>query len=382
MATRHGVRALVLGSSLALASALGSAAPGAALAQGAPAAGAAPGVVVEKVERQNVRPSIDFTGRVKAVDKVDLRARVTGFLQERQFTEGQDVKVGDLLFSIEKAPYQAEVDQQNAAVAKAQAGVTNATNQLARARDLVKNQNIAQSTVDTRQAEEGQARAELLAAQAALRAAEINLGYTEIKAPIAGRIGQANITIGNLVGPDSGVLATIVSQDPIYVTFPVAQRILSDFQAKAGRASDVAVRIRLPNGTVYKEPGRIDFQDVQVAQGTDTVTIRAKLPNPDRILIDGQSVGVVAEVDTPELAIVIPHAAIQVDQGGRFVLAVGKENKVEVKRIKATPRRDGTAVVEEGLQEGDLIIVEGLLKVRPGIAVAPTLQPSSVAPRT
>ncbi|MCC7047547.1 MAG: efflux RND transporter periplasmic adaptor subunit [Alphaproteobacteria bacterium] len=386
MATRHGVRALVLGSyavfAVALASALGTAAPRAALAQGAPAASAAPGVVVEKVERHHVRPSIDFSGRVTAVDKGDLRARVTGFLQERLFTEGQDVKVGDLLFSIEKAPYQAEVDQQKAAVAKAQAGVTNAANQLARARDLVKSQNIAQSTVDTRQAEEGQARAELLAAQAALRAAEINLGYTDIKAPIAGRIGQANITVGNLVGPDSGVLATIVSQDPIYVTFPVAQRIVSDYRAKAGRTSDVAVRVRLPNSTLYPQPGKIDFQDVQVAQGTDTVTIRAKLPTPDRILIDGQSVGVVAEADTPELAIVIPHAAIQVDQGGRFVLAVSKENKVEVKRVKATPRRDGTAMVEEGLQEGDLIIVEGLLKVRPGIVVAPTLQPSSVVPRT
>jgi membrane fusion protein (multidrug efflux system) len=341
-------------------------------------------VVVEKVERQNVRPSIDFTGRIKAVDKVDLRARVTGFLQERRFAEGQDVQQGELLFVIEKAPYQAEVDQQKAAVAKAQAAVTNAASQLARARDLARNQNIAQSTVDARQAEEGQARAELLAAQAALRAAEINLGYTDIRAPIAGRIGQANITVGNLVGPDSGVLATIVSQDPIYVVFPVAQRIMADIQARAaqrGRPTEAVVRIRLPNGALYAHPGKIDFLDVQVAQGTDTLAVRAVLPNPDRTLVDGQSVGVIAEAEQPELAIVIPHAAIQVDQGGRYVLVVDKDRKVEVRRIKATPRRDGTAVVEEGLKEGEMIIVEGLLKVRPGMAVTPTVQPSSAIPK-
>jgi membrane fusion protein (multidrug efflux system) len=362
-----------------------AAAGGPAAAQGGgPGQGAPPGVVVEKVERQNVRPSIDFTGRIKAVDKVDLRARVTGFLQERRFAEGQDVQQGELLFVIEKAPYQAEVDQQKAAVAKAQAAVTNAASQLARARDLARNQNIAQSTVDARQAEEGQARAELLAAQAALRAAEINLGYTDIRAPIAGRIGQANITVGNLVGPDSGVLATIVSQDPIYVVFPVAQRIMADIQARAaqrGRPTEAVVRIRLPNGALYAHPGKIDFLDVQVAQGTDTLAVRAVLPNPDRTLVDGQSVGVIAEAEQPELAIVIPHAAIQVDQGGRYVLVVDKDRKVEVRRIKATPRRDGTAVVEEGLKEGEMIIVEGLLKVRPGMAVTPTVQPSSAIPK-
>lgn len=369
---------------VSMAAALALAASGnPARAQQAPAQ--PPGVVVEKVEKHNIKPSTDFTGRVKAVGKVDLRARVTGFLQERAFAEGQDVKTGDLLYVIEKAPYQAEVDQQRAAVAKAQASVTNATQQLVRARDLAKNQNIAQSTVDTRQAEESQAKAEVLAAQAALRAAEINLGYTEIKAPIAGRIGQSNITIGNLVGPDSGVLATIVSQDPIYVTFPVAQRIMTEVQTQmtqTGQRPDYTVRIRLPDGTLYPHPGKVDFLDVQVAQGTDTLTVRARLSNPDRILVDGQSVGVVAEQDRPELAVVVPYAAIQVDQAGRYVLVVDKDKKVEVRRIKATPRRDATAVVEEGLQEGELIIVDGLLKVRPGMVVAPTVQPSSAIPKS
>ena len=351
-----------------------------ALAQ-QPPAGAPPGVVVEKVEKRNVRPSLDFTGRVKAVDKVDLRARVQGFLEKRQFTEGQDVKNGDLLFAIEKVQYQATLDQQKAEVAKAQAAVVNAVQQLARARELIKNQNIAQSTLDQRTAEEGSARAQLLAAQAGQRSAEINLGYTEVKAPIAGRIGQAAVTIGNLVGPDTGVLATIVSQDPIYVTFPVAQRIMTQLQERAaqtGKPTEAVVRVRLPDGTLYKHPGKIDFLDVQVAQGTDTLTVRAAFPNPDRILVDGQSVGVTAERSDPELAVVIPQSATQVDQGGRFVLVVGKDNKVEVRRVKATPRRDGTAVVEEGLQEGESIIVEGLMKVRPGMAVNPTTQPAAV----
>lgn len=346
-----------------------------------PAPAAPPGVVVEKVEKRDVRASLDFTGRVKAVDKVDLRARVQGFLEKRQFTEGQDVKGGDLLFAIEKVQYVATLDQQKAEVAKAQANVTNAVHQLARARELIKNQNIAQSTLDQRIAEEGSARAQLLAAQAGQRSAEINVGYTEIKAPIAGRIGQAAVTIGNLVGPDTGVLATIVSQDPIYVTFPVAQRIMTALQERAaqtGKKTEAVVRLRLPDGALYKHPGKIDFLDVQVAQGTDTLTVRASFPNPDRILVDGQSVGVTAESRDAELAVVIPQSATQVDQGGRFVLVVGNDKKVEVRRIKATPRRDGSAVVEEGLQEGELIVVEGLMKVRPGMVVNPTMQPSAV----
>ncbi|MCK6451262.1 MAG: efflux RND transporter periplasmic adaptor subunit [Alphaproteobacteria bacterium] len=353
-------------------------------AQPAPAA-PAPAVIVEKVEKQDVRPSIDFTGRIKAVDKVDLRARVTGFLEKRLFKEGDDVKEGALLFTIEKQQYQAALDQQKAEVAKSQAAVTNAVQQLARARELVRSQNIAQSTVDQRVAEEGAARANLQAAQAAVRAAEINLGYTDIKAPISGRIGQASVTSGNLVGPDSGVLATIVSQDPIYVTFPVAQRILTEMQRRAietGRQTEAIVRVRLPDGSGYKHPGKIDFVDVQASQGTDTVTVRASLPNPDRILIDGQSVGVTAERAEAELALVIPQTAIQIDQAGRFVIVVGADNKAEVRRIKATPRKDGTAVVEEGLKEGELIIVQGLLKVRPGIVVAPTVQPSTAIPKT
>ncbi len=357
---------------------------GPALAQ-RPQAAPAPAVIVEKVEKRDVQPSIDFTGRVRAVDKVDLRARVTGFLEKRLFKEGDDVKEGALLFTIEKQQYQAVLDQQKAEVAKAQAAVTNAVQQLARARELVKSQNIAQSTVDQRVAEEGSARANLVAAQAAVRAAEINLGYTDIKAPISGRIGQASVTPGNLVGPDSGVLATIVSQDPIYVTFPVAQRILTELQQRAlqtGRQTEAIVRVRLPDGSEYKHPGRIDFIDVQASQGTDTVTVRASLSNPDRILIDGQSVGVTAMRATPELALVIPQTAIQIDQAGRFVIVVDKDNKAEVRRIKATPRRDGTAVVEEGLKEGELIIVQGLLKVRPGIVVAPTVQPSTAMPKS
>jgi membrane fusion protein, multidrug efflux system len=257
--------------------------------------------------------------------------------------------------------------------------------QLARARELVKNQNIAQSTVDQRVSDEGTARADLLAAQANVRTAEINLGYTDIKAPIAGRIGLAALTTGNLVSPNSGVLATIVSQDPIYVTFAVAQRILTELQQRAiatGKQADAIVRIRLPDGSLYKHPGKIDFIDVQASQGTDTVTVRASVANPDRLLVDGQSVNITAERADPDLALVIVQSAIQIDQSGRYVLVVDKDNKVEVRRIKATPRKDGTAVVEEGLKEGEQVIVDGILKVRPGVVVAPTVQPSTAIPKS
>ena len=190
--------------------------------RGAAAQGATPppAVSVMPVVSRQVTETGDFIGRVVAIDKVDVVARVAGFIEQRNFTEGQQVKTGDLLFRIEQDTYKAAVDQQNANLAKAKATEVNANLQLQRAQALVKNQNVPQSTVDQLAAAEQSAQADVLQAQALLEQAQINLGYTEIHSPIDGRIGLANFTVGNLVGPSSGTLATIVSQDPIYVTFP------------------------------------------------------------------------------------------------------------------------------------------------------------------
>jgi membrane fusion protein, multidrug efflux system len=336
----------------------------------AAAAAPPPAVTVLTLQPSAITPGVQFNGRVVAVDTVDLRARVTGFLEQRRFDEGADVKAGDLLFVIEKDPYQAVVEQRQAELASAEANRANTAVQLQRGEELVKNNNIPKAEVDQRRAADQMAAAAVLEAQAALQAATINLGYTEIHAPLAGRIGRADLSVGNLVGPDSGVLATIVSQDPIFVTFPVSQRQLLEYRRERGHTGRVpVVLVTLPDGSAYEHPGAVDFVDVQVDQSTDTVAVRAELPNPDRILVDGQFVGVRVEAGEPVAMLAVPQASIQVDQAGPYVLVVGGDDKVATRRVTLGDLVGTQAVVRDGLDAGERLIVEGIQKVRPGMAV-------------
>lgn len=329
-----------------------------------------PAVGFVEVQPQDVAQSFEFVGRVVAIDKVELRARVEGFLEKRHFTEGAAVKAGDLLFSIEKDQFQAAVDQANADLSAANAQLTNAQVQYQRAATLVRSQNIPQATVDQRRAELDTASAKVQQAEAALREAQINLGYTDIVAPVSGVIGQATVTDGNLVGPSSGTLATIVSVDPIYVTFPVAQRQLVRAQEHAaGDPSKIKVSIRLPDGSIHDQQGRIDFVDNQVDQSTDSVTVRAVVPNPKGILKDGQIARPIVEVAAPEPQITVPMAALVIDQAGSSVMVVDDQNKVEQRRVTLGPQQGVSVVVSEGLKAGERVIVDGLQKVRPGQAV-------------
>src|SRR5215468_4200842 len=271
----------------------------AAAAQGSPP----PAVTVAPVATRQVTATGDFIGRVVAIDKVDVVARISGFIQERNFIEGQQVKTGDLLFRIEPDTYKAAVDQQKASLARAKATQFNAALQLQRAQELVVRHDTPQSTVDQRTADEKAAAADVLQAQALLEQAQINLGYTEIRSPIDGRIGIATFTVGNLVQPSSGTLATIVSQDPIYVTFQVSERDNVNYKRRVGESAgkDVheTIHIRLPNGSEYPHPGLTNFLDVQADPTTDTVTVRAQLPNPEGVLIPGGVVAVTAERGAP-----------------------------------------------------------------------------------
>lgn len=342
----------------------------------------APGVVVVKAERRDMRPAEQFNGRAEAKDHVDLLARVEGFLERRDFTEGQMVKAGDLLFRLEQAPFQATVEQREADLARAQAEERNARVQYERAKQLLRTANIPQSEADKREAMHLTALAAIKQSQAALDAARIDLGYTDIRAPINGRISRSTFTEGALVGPRVGPLASIVNNDPIYVTFPVSQRQLLDFRRKAaeqGRSRDVVVRLRLADGTPYGEPGKVDFLDVTADPGTDTVTVRAAFPNPNGMIVPGQFASVSVESAQPVASVVVPQAALQIDQAGAFVMVVDNEKKVEMRRIRTGSSVENVVVVEQGVSPGDQVVVEGAQKIRPGQEVQVGEMPSEPA---
>jgi membrane fusion protein, multidrug efflux system len=348
---------------------------GSSLAQNAPPP---PAVTVQAVVSRQITEAGTFIGRIVAIDKVDVVARVPGFIEERNFTEGQQVKKGDLLFRIEQDTYKAAVDQQTASLAKAQASEVNTNLQLQRGQELIKNQNIPQSTVDQRAADEKSAAADVLQAQALLEQAKINLAYTEIRSPIDGRIGLANFTVGNLVSPSSGTLATIVSQDPIYVTFPVSEADIIVYKQKVAEIGNphVTLHIKLPDGTIYQHPGVTNFLDVKVDPNTDTVLVRAQLPNPDGILVPGGIVGVVTDRATPQPSLLVPQAAVLIDQAGSYVMMVNAAKSVEQRRITTGVEQGRDVVVKDGLKEGELVIVEGIQKVRAGQTVTATLAPA------
>jgi membrane fusion protein, multidrug efflux system len=350
---------------------------GAAVAQSAPP----PAVTVSPVVSRQVTETGGFVGRIVAIDKVDVVARVAGFIEQRNFTEGQLVKTGDLLFRIEQDTYKAAVNQQSANLAKAKATEVNANLQLQRGQALVKNQNVPQATVDQLDAAEMAAKADVLQAQALLEQAQINLNYTDIRSPIDGRIGLANFTQGNLVGPSSGTLATIVSLDPIYVTFPTSEADVIAYRQRVAASADknphVTIHIKLPNGAIYPLAGQTNFLDVQVNRDTDTVVVRALLPNPDGVLIPGGIVGVSVERGTPISSLLVPQSAVQLDQAGRYVMVVDDAKKVELRRITTGSEQGRDVVVSSGLNQGELVIVEGIQKVHPGQIVSPTLAPQN-----
>jgi membrane fusion protein (multidrug efflux system) len=340
-----------------------------------------PAVGVQLAQMKGVTPSFDFVGRIKAVSTVQLRARVEGFLEKILFTEGQQVKTGDLLYQIEKTQYQAAVDQATANLAAAEAQELNAQLQYNRNAELVKTQAVSQSTLDQARANLETTKASVLQNKAALAVAMENLGYTDIRSPIDGRIGLTTYTLGNLVNPASGVLATIVSDDPIYVEFPVSMRQIADITAAnkqdAGEPINIKVLVRLANRQEYGHPGVWNFIGNQVDPQTDSLLVRAILPNPERQLVDGAFVTVEVKESEEQPRLVIPRSALQLDQAGVYVLVVNKEHKVEIKRVTTGEAVNTEIAIASGLAAGDAVIVDGVQKVRPGQVVAETVVPAS-----
>jgi membrane fusion protein, multidrug efflux system len=358
--------------------------------------GGPPAVGVVRATRKAVTETSEFIGRIQAVDRVALTARVTAFLDQRLFIEGTEVKEGDLLYRLEQPPFLAAVAQQEAAVADASSRLANANIQLARAQSLLNTPAGQRSTVDDAVAAQRSQAAQLAGAQAQLRIAQINLAYTEIHAPVSGKISRTNITVGNVVSPGVGPLTTIVSQDPMYVLFPIAVRAEIDLEkryADKGGMSAVVIRIRLPDGSLFGQTGTIDYIEPSVQATTDTILMRGKIANPplkpiepgkpvDRPLIDGEFVTVLVEGIEPVEALGIPRAAVLSDQQGDYVYLVDSQNHVEQRRVQLGQSTPSTAVIMAGLKEGDMVVLEGIQRVRPGIQVVPgPAAPTPAAPK-
>ena len=345
--------------------------------QAAAAQPPAPAVGVRLAAMKGVSQSFEFVGRVKAVEKVDLRARVEGFLEKVLFREGQDVKTGELLYQIEKVQFQAAVDQAKANLAVAEAALTNAKVEYERSTELVKRNFTPQSQVDANKAALDTAAGRVMQAKAALTQAQVSLDYTDIRAPIDGRIGRTAYTVGNLINPASGVLATIVSQDPVYVLFPVSVRDLEAIREarrkEEGGMAKIDIRVRLPSGQEYAQRGVWNLTDPQVDPQTDSLVMRATIPNPDRTLTDGQFVTAIIRERQEAPRLVVPQSALQVDQSGYYVLVVNDQHKVEQRRVQTGPQRGTDVVVASGVKEGERVMVDGIQKVRPGQIVQETV---------
>jgi len=368
----------------------------AALSVSAPATaqmpGGPPAVGVIRVEQQAITETEEFIGRVQAVNRVDLTARVTAFLQEKLFTEGAEVKAGDPLYRLERGPFEAALAQQQAIAAQYSALLGNASLQLNRAQTLLSTPAGQRSNVDDAKAQQASLAAQFASAQAQMRNAQINLDYTDIRAPIDGKIGLNAYSVGNVVAPSSLPLARIVSQDPMNVLFPMAARsviALNKRYADRGGLSAVTIRLRLPDGSVYDQAGTIDFTDISVATSTDTITLRAKIANPERVsakngaptqrtLTDGEFVGITVAGNDPIQALTVPRAAVLSDQQGNYVYVIGADNKAVQRRITLGQSTPEVAVVATGLKDGEMVVLDGIQRIRPGGVVTPG--PASPAP--
>lgn len=330
-------------------------------------------VSFELARTQDVSDVITYSGRVEAIESVEIFARVQGYLHSRNFEEGQKVQAGDLLFKLDDELYANAVAQNEAALKSAQAQEVLATQTFNRQKELTARDVQSQARLDDATANLDSARAGVQAAQAQLDAAKINLGYTTISAPISGLVGRALVSKGDLISPESGALVTLVSQDPMYVSFPVPQKQVLEFQRRAkndGSADDLyKIQLKLPDGSLYQHEAKFQFANNQTTASTDSLLVRVIVPNPEGMLIDQTLLDVSVTSREGIESLTIPETALLLDQGGAYVFIVDADNTAKKARIETGAQRDGFIVVNSGLKEGDKVIVDGLQKLQPGIPV-------------
>ncbi|TDQ20784.1 efflux RND transporter periplasmic adaptor subunit [Phyllobacterium brassicacearum] len=353
-----------------------------------------PSVETSAVKLAPVTRQGEFVGTVIADQQVQLMARVEGFLDSVGFTEGSFIKAGQIAFEIEKDGYQAALDSARAALEAATAGQAGAEANLKQAEvtltrqvELLRTANVSQSTVDqatatrdTASAQVDQAKAQISQAQANVKTAELNLSYTDIKTPISGRIGKMLVTPGNLVSPSTGTLATVVQTDPIRVQFSISDRdyltvvnaLKPNDQGVLEQSENYKPKLRLSDGTIYESPGKIAFLNNTIDSTTGTIAVFAEFPNPRLQLVPGQFVTVTVQSGEPTQLPIVPAAAVQQDRDGAFVFVLDEGNRAVIRRVSLGPRVGVDWSVTSGLANGEVIITNGIQKVRAGIVVNPT----------
>ncbi len=326
-----------------------------------------PNVTVQEIETKNVIRSFDAPGRVVSKYRVDVMARISGYLLKSYFKEGDYVKAGQILFQIEPTEYSNASNVAAANVKNLKAQLVYAEKQLARAAELVKKDYIAKAQYDQLLSQRDALKAQLSSAQASLNDANRNLGYTHVKSPVNGKVGIINVTVGNYVSPTSGALTTINSTNPIYVTFPIDS---NDFQelANADKSNNINRKVELimNNGSRYATTGVQDFQDNKVDQATGTVTMRATFANPNNELIHGEFVTVKLYSNNPVSVPVAPVTAVLENQAGKYVYKLDENNIPQLVYVKTGEQNGNNWIIKEGLKKGDKIVTEGLQKVVPG----------------
>jgi RND family efflux transporter MFP subunit len=353
---------------------------------------APPAVTVANPVKRTVTDQDEYVGRFVAVDSVEIRARVSGYLDRIHFTDGQMVKQGDLLFTIDKRPFQTALDQAVANLDQARANLTFAEVDLSRAATLVKERNITEQIFDQRTQTKRVAEATVAARDAALKSAQLDLEFTELRAPVSGRTGDRRVSPGNLVtGSTTGttsLLATIVSLDPIRFefTFDEASYLRYERLAQASnemkaREGGIPVELKLIDEADFVHKGHIDFVDNAIDRSSGTIRGRAVFTNPDFVFTPGMFGRVRLPSSAPYTALLVPDAAIGSEQVRKYVLAVGPDNIAKMKYVTVGLAFDDLRVIKTGLEEGDRVIVNGLMRVRPGQKVVPQEEPAPATPR-
>jgi multidrug efflux system membrane fusion protein len=369
-------RLLVAGAvSLTVLAAVGIGAALSTQAANQPAASAPTPVTVSVVSLQNVAQWTDFSGHLEAVDRVEIRPRVAGAVKAIHFREGALVKAGDLLVTIDPAPFQAEAAKAQAEVAAASARLTLATSEQARAQRLWADHAIAQSELESRTNDLKAAQANLDAARASLQSANLNLSYTQVRAPVSGRVGRIEVTVGNLVGsgPQASILTTLVSVSPIYASFDADEEVIHTTISDLGSTSLETIPVTVETDTGTPIDGHLQLIDNQFDGTSGTLRVRAVFQNPDGKLIPGQFVRVHMGAAQEKPALLVSELAVGTDQSKRFVYVVGPDHKVAYREVTLGGTANGLRIVTSGLKDGERIIVSGLQHVGPGSVVSETV---------